>query len=43
MKRQSLVAKAARKFMASTDSNNSLPIAPNFLEQDFTAAAPNQK
>lgn len=43
MKRQSLVAKAARKFKVTTDSKHSLPVAPNLLEQDFTADAPNQK
>lgn len=43
MKRQSLVAKAARKFKCTTDSNHRLPVAPNSLEQDFTTTAPNQK
>lgn len=43
MKRQELVAKAARKFKVTTDSNHKLPIAPNLLAQDFTATAPNQK
>jgi transposase InsO family protein len=43
MKRQSLVAKAARKFKCTTDSNHKMPVAPNILEQDFTASAPNQK
>jgi transposase InsO family protein len=43
MKRQNLVAKAARKFKCTTDSNHKLPVAPNLLEQDFSATAPNQK
>lgn len=43
MKRQSLVAKAARKFKCTTDSKHKLPVAPNLLEQDFNATAPNQK
>nr|ABA55952.1 IS3 transposase [Vibrio sp. DAT722] len=43
MKRQSLVAKAARKFKCTTDSKHKLPVAPNLLEQDFNAIAPNQK
>ncbi|MFA1572067.1 IS3 family transposase, partial [Vibrio tasmaniensis 1F-187] len=43
MKRQSLVAKAARKFKCTTDSKHRLPVAPNLLEQDFNATAPNQK
>jgi len=37
MRRQSLRAKAARKFKATTHSNH------NLLEQDFTASAINQK
>ena len=43
MKRQDLVAKAAKKFKATTDSDHNLPVAPNHLEQDFSADAPNQK
>jgi putative transposase len=43
MKRQSLVAKAAKKFRATTDSNHDLPVAPNLLDQGFSADAPNQK
>jgi putative transposase len=43
MKRQGLVAKAARKFKVTTDSKHSLPVAPNLLEQDFSATGPNQK
>ena len=43
MKRQGLVAKAAKKYKATTDSDHNLPVAPNLLEQDFTAEAPNQK
>ncbi len=43
MKRQGLKAKAARKFKTTTDSNHQLPVAPNLLEQDFSADAPNQK
>ena len=43
MKRQGLVAKAGRKFKATTNSKHTLPVAPNLLEQDFTADAPNQK
>lgn len=34
---------AARKFVVTTDSDHSLPVAPNLLEQDFEATAPNQK
>ena len=43
MQRQALRAKAARKFKATTNSAHNLPVAPNLLEQDFSAAAPNQK
>lgn len=32
-----------RKFKATTDSNHSFNIAPNLLDQDFSADAPNQK
>ena len=42
-RRQDLRAKAAKKFKATTISDHSLPVAPNFLKQDFTAAAPCQK
>jgi putative transposase len=40
MKRQGLVAKAAKKYKATTDSDHNLPVAPNKLEQDFSAEAP---
>jgi putative transposase len=43
LKRQGLRAKAARKFKATTNSNHRLPVAPNRLDQDFTARQPNQK
>lgn len=43
MKRQGLVAKAAKKFKATTDSDHNLPVAPNRLEQDLRAQASNQK
>jgi transposase InsO family protein len=33
----------ARKFKATTDSDHIFNIAPNLLQQDFTASAPNQK
>lgn len=38
-----LKARAAKKYKATTQSKHSLPVAPNRLEQDFTASAPNQK
>lgn len=41
LRRQGLRAKAARKFKATTNSNHSLPVAQNLLQQNFTADAPN--
>jgi putative transposase len=38
-----LRAKAKKKFKVTTDSSHNLPVAPNLLNRDFTAAAPNQK
>lgn len=42
LRRQGLRAKAARKFKATTNSAHTLPIAPNLLQQNFTAERPNQ-
>ena len=36
-------AKAAKKYKATTNSNHSLPVAPNLLEQNFEADSPDQK
>ena len=35
-------AKAKRKYKATTDSNHSLPVAPNLLGRQFTVDAPNR-
>jgi len=43
LRRQGLRAKAAKKFKATTNSSHHLPVAPNVLNQDFTATEPNQK
>jgi transposase InsO family protein len=43
MRRQGWRAKAAKKFKATTNSNHRLPVAPNLLERNFAANAPNQK
>lgn len=43
LRRQGLRAKAAKKFKATTYSKHNLPVAPNLLEQNFTADQPNQK
>jgi transposase InsO family protein len=42
MRRQDLRAKGARKYKATTNSNHSLPVAPNLLQQNFHADRPNQ-
>lgn len=36
-------ARAAKKFKATTNSNHSLPVAPNLLQQNFLAHRPNEK
>lgn len=38
-----LKAIQAKKFKVTTDSNHSKPVAPDLIEQDFSAHAPNQK
>lgn len=38
-----LRAKARKKFKITTDSKHNLPVAPNLLNRDFTAHAPNKK
>lgn len=38
-----LIALARRKFKVTTDSNHTKPIAENLLQQNFVAAAPDQK
>ena len=43
LRRQGLRARAARKFKATTNSNHRLPVAPNLLQQDFSAQRPNEK
>lgn len=41
MQTERLRATAARRYKATTNANHKLPVAPNLLEQDFTATAPN--
>lgn len=43
LRRQGLRAKAARKYKATTNSNHRLPVAPNLLQQEFSAQRANQK
>ncbi len=42
MRSMGLRARAARKYKATTNSNHSLPVAPNLLEQNFNTDAPNK-
>ena len=37
LRRQGLRAKGARKYKATTNSMHALPVAPNLLQQDFSA------
>ena len=41
-KKLGLRCKQKRKFKATTNSKHGLPVAPNLLNQDFAATAPNQ-
>jgi len=43
MKEQDLRGKRRRRFRVTTQSEHDDPIAPNVLDRDFTASAPNQK
>lgn len=43
MREQGWRAKAAKKFKATTNSKHSLPVAPNVLNQNFSASCPNEK
>ena len=42
MKEHGIKARGKKKFVVATDSKHKLPIAPNLLQRNFTAAAPNQ-
>ena len=42
MRENALVARTRRRFRTTTDSKHAFPIAPNVLERDFTALAPDQ-
>lgn len=41
-KEMGIGCKQKRKFKATTNSNHTLPVAPNLLEQNFSATRPNQ-
>jgi putative transposase len=43
MKAAGVAVLPLRRFVTTTDSDHEQPIAPNLLEQDFTAAAPNER
>jgi transposase InsO family protein len=43
LRRQGLVARAAKRFKATTNSNHDLPVAPNLLNQDFATSRANEK
>lgn len=43
MQAMGLTPKARGKFKATTDSDHQLPVAPNLLQQDFSADKPNEK
>ena len=43
MRPTAIRARGKRRFVVTTDSEHSLPLAPNLLQRDFTAEAPNLK
>jgi putative transposase len=43
MRENGIIVERTRKFKAITDSSHTFNIAPNLLDWDFAAAAPNQK
>jgi len=42
MREKKLTARTRRRFRTTTDSQHDFPIAPNVLERDFTASAPDR-
>ena len=42
MREKALAAQTKRKFKVTTDSRHNLPVAPNLVQKDFSAAAPNR-
>lgn len=42
MQRHGIKASSKKAYVVTTDSKHSLPVSPNLLERDFTAAMPNQ-
>lgn len=43
MRENGMKARQRRRFRRTTDSLHAFPVAPNLLDQDFTATGPNQK
>lgn len=43
MRENQLNARKKKRKVRTTDSNHQFPVAPNLLERDFTASAPNKK
>ena len=43
MRENGLKARQTRRFKRTTDSHHAFPVAPNLLEQNFSAECPNQK
>ena len=43
MRENGLRARQKRRFKRTTDSNHKSPVAPNLLDQDFSAEGPDQK
>jgi len=43
MRTAGIAVHPARRFVVTTDSDHDRPIAPDLLQQDFTASAPNQR
>lgn len=43
MRENGLVARQKRRFKRTTDSEHAWPVAPNLIEQDFTAIRPDEK
>jgi transposase InsO family protein len=41
MKKAGMISKRRKKFKATTNSKHNLPVAPNLINQDFTADQPN--
>lgn len=43
MQQQGIKARVRRRFKNTTDSNHTMPVAPNLLKRQFEAEAPNQR